>query len=641
MNETSSGAGPPADFDADVSLAQFERSVHARTHEDAARLMVALLQGLRRGASFSDEHLSEEARIRRYTRLAAAITALLADPGFKVSQHLFDLVALDYSTLRTIFSASGFANSDHLTGLLGTRDAGDARRINFPDPHSIAKLLLCYSLDSELELDLDGIARMAPRSALPSYLGMLSDGVVLSPAAHRRREKLLTLGPLIEQADLDENMLLTLSAAYMMSSYATAENKHVIKRSLNRLMRRMIENRCPLPAMPAARAIKPRPTILVPIEWFNSPHTMYRCYASSIRQLRERFRLAIIGHEMCMDDGTKALFDETVALPNRQVRIAEVIAHVRRIAPDVIFYPSVGMILECVALSSVRLAPIQVATLGHPATTNSEAMDYMLLDGMWPSAPGCFSETVIVQRPGSTAFTMYADAKFPEPRIREAPAPLRIAVPSSILKLNAPFLAACQAILQETRRPVEFHFFPSVRNLVWFHLRREIHKWIPDAIVHSQCHYNEYLRKLAQCDVHLSTFPFGGTNTNIDSMLLALPMVTLQGTEPHSQFDAAMMRRAGIPEWLIAGNPSEYEQAALRLIDNDAERLAIARQLARTDIKALFTKPDPRVPENEFLRVITFLYEHHESIQATGRRYWNPSDRDEFLARRGAAAAHD
>lgn len=639
MTRSSVGPATPAGFRADDLLVQFERLIGSGLLDEASRVLVRLLQDLRRGATFSSANKSEGVRIGIYTRLATAINALFANPEFQVSDQDFDLIAVEHSVVSSIFAASEFGNSDHLVQLLGTRDPVDHSRMNFSNPGSLAKLLLCYSLDSDLELDFEAFARQIPRYAFPAFLGMLSEGMVLSRAADKRREQLLLLGPLFEHIDLAEHMLLMLSAAYMMSSYATSDNKHAIKRSFNRIVRRFIESRVRLPEMPKTRLIKQRPTILVPVEWFNSTHAMFRCYAPSIQQLRQRFRLVMIGHEMCMDDISKALFDETYALPNVHVPIAEVIALVRRINPDVIFYPSLGMMSECVALSSVRLAPIQAATLGHPATTQSDAMDYMLVDGLWPGDPGRFSETVVVQRPGSTVFTSYPDTDVPAPQIRAVPALLRIAVPSSVMKLNANFLSTCRAIAQRASRAVEFHFFPHVRDLALLCAKRGIQKWIPGAVVHPLCDYSEYLRRLSVCDVHLSSFPFGGTNSNIDSMRLALPMVSLLGPEPPAQIDTAMMRRAGLPEWLMTSDSQEYEQAALRLIGNDAERTSIAYQLEQTDIVGLFTRADPQVPIDDFLRAMEFLYEHHESIQATGRRYWSPSDRDEFLAQRGGRSA--
>ena len=43
-----------------------------------------------------------------------------------------------------------------------------------------------------------------------------------------------------------------------------------------------------------------------------------------------------------------------------------------------------------------------------------------------------------------------------------------------------------------------------------------------------------------------------------------------------------MMRRMGMPEWLIANNEEQYKLAVCRLIDNDAERYCIKDDLIKS-----------------------------------------------------------
>ena len=622
-----------------MPLEPFEALVYSRRHEEAGRALIANLRRLKTGGGFVGHPMTDASRTPLCTRFAAAVTALLADPAFELSQEGFDRLAVEHATLHAVFATSAFGNADHLLRQFGTVDARDGASLHVERPQHIVKLLLAYSLDSGLELDFEAVFRIAPRLALPAFLGMLTHIVVLSPRAHARREKLLTLGPLFESVDLQESMLPAVSDAYMYCSYATAAGRHEIKRSFNATLRRLIESRVRLPALPARRMLRERPTMLVPIEWFTSLHAMYRCYAASIRQLRSRFRLVMIGRSSEMDAAAMALFDDVVVIPGGSVSLADVVERIRGVAPDIVFYPSVGMAAWWVALASVRLAPVQVAAMGHPASTQSPAIDYVLVDGLWAGDPAGFSETVVVQRPGSTPFIMRPDAEFPEPRLREHPERLRIAVPAMACKLNAPFLRACQSIAQGAGRPVEFHFFPNMVGLTHAHVAGEIRRWIPQAVVHPREDYNAYLRKLAQCDVHLSTFPFGGTNSNIDSMRLAIPMLTLEGAEVHGQTDAGMMRRAGLPEWLITDHPAAYERAALRLVRNDAERTRIARQLARDGVAERFLRVAEGVPESEFPDALWFVYRHHEAIQACGRRWWPVHEREAFVARERAAAA--
>lgn len=627
---------PPTVTVENIQLEQFESLVYARKHEEAGRELLMILKRLKVGGEFANHAISDQTRPRLYSRLAAAVTALLADPQFQLSQEGFDLLAVEHATFSAIFQSSVFENSDHLLRQFGTPDANDPGKLHFTSPNTVVKLLLAYSLDSELDLDFEEIFKAAPRLALPAYLGMLAHIVVFTSPAHRRRQQLLALGPLFEQVDIGEHMLAAMSDAYMYCSYAEGETKHHIKRSFNRMISRLIRNKIDLPPIAKRNVRRRRPTILVPIEWFTSLHAMYRCFAPSIEKLRERFKLVMIGRESEMDAKSKEMFDEVIALPGTNVSLADVIQQVVGVGADMIFYPSLGMATWWVALSTLRLAPIQIAGMGHPATSMSDAIDYMVVEDRYPGDPGAYSEIVVMRR-GELPMIIRADAQLPPPQLRESPDVIKIAVPAMACKISAPFLAVAQGIARKCRRPVEFHFFPNMVGMTWYQATRMIHSWLPNAIVYPRSDYNTYMANLRGCDVHLSPFPFGGCNSNLDSFLMGIPIVALEGIEYHSQQDPGMMRAAGLPEWLITYHPAEYERAALRLIHSDAERVGIARVLRTTDVAKIFfaRENDPRV--DDYLNLFDWIFRNHERIVGSGKRYWTVADREAHLATLEAA----
>jgi hypothetical protein len=611
-----------------VPLEEFEALVYARRYEDASRSLLAILKSLRMGAEFAGHEVTEENRSRLYTRLAAAITTLLADPDMQLSQDGFDLLAVEHATLHAVFLVSAFGNADHLLRQFGTPDPADPGKLQFNGPQNLVKLLICYSLDSELDLDFEVFFRAEPQLALPAYLGMLSYNVVLSPAAHRRREQLLSLGHLFDGVELKDAMLTAARDVYMQCSYATGPRKHEIKRTLNGLLRRIIEKRVELPRLASERPRPERPTILVQLEWFHSAHAMYRCYAPSIRKLREKFRLVAICHERALDDVSKQLFDETIETEGPSEMLQDVVGHIRRIQPDIVYYPSVGMNVRCVALSTVRLAPIQIATMGHPASTRSDVIDYIVVSDRIPGHPSCYSEIVVLAH-GMPPMVVPHGEEFPELKSDPNPPVLRIAVPAMASKLNAPFLEACRNIFRKAPRKIEFNFLPSKDGVLWHQLTRQIREWIPDAIVHPRLDYNEYLERLNRCHLHLSPFPFGGTNSNIDSMRLGIPIVALEGLELHSQTDAAMMVHGGLGKALIAHSPSEYEQIALGLLGSDSERGSIAEELRKTDVAALFLDHPGQTFAEDFARVFWWIYSEHENLCGRDRRFWSVEERSQ------------
>lgn len=608
-----------------ADLERFESLAYSRRHDEAGAELLQILRRLRSGGEFARHTMTDATRARLYTRLAAGITALLSDPKAKLSQQGYEQLAVEHPTIHAVFRASAFGNADHLVRRFSEPDPDAPGRIQVSGAQNLAKLLISYSLDSEFEVDFEALVRLDPQLALPAVLGMLAHMVVLSPAAHRRREKLLTLGPLLEAAELKGSMLTAMQRAYMHCSYATGERKHDIKCSFNRLSSRLIESLFGLPRLPAARMKKPQPTILLPLEWFHSGHAMYRCYAPVISKLREQFRLVAMAHEIVLDGGAKALFDEVIELRGADVMLSDALEQVARVRPDIIYYPSVGM-AWCVCLSAVRLAPVQIASMGHPASTKSDAIDYVIVPDSGPGDASCYSEVLLLAEGMPPAVTHWG-ARYPEVAIEPNPSIVRIAVPAMVCKLNAPFLAVCKKILETSNRALEFQFFPDTVGLDHYLATREIRRWFPTAVIHPRFDYNEYLQRLGHCHLHLSPFPFGGTNSNIDSMCLGLPIVAHLGAEAHGQSDAAMIRHAGLPDSLIARSAAEYQDIALRLIRNDAERSALVAQLRRTDISARFLERSDHRFADDFLRLFRWIYDAHEAIQASGRRWWTVEDR--------------
>jgi hypothetical protein len=208
---------------------------------------------------------------------------------------------------------------------------------------------------------------------------------------------------------------------------------------------------------------------------------------------------------------------------------------------------------------------------------------------------------------------------------------LRVAVPSMVVKVTVPFLEGlrrivvrCQEVWSdpengswESAPKLEFHFFPSVLGVVRAAARRQLQRWLPGAVVHDRMDYVGYMGTLARCHLHLSTYPFGGTNSLVDSMMLGIPIVCLEGAEPHEKFDALMLRRVGLAG-LIARTPAEYEDLAVKLLTDSTERVLLAQLLSHHDVRAEFCGPRSGYAAGAFGRGVRHVFEHHERYASGG-----------------------
>jgi FkbM family methyltransferase len=99
-------------------------------------------------------------------------------------------------------------------------------------------------------------------------------------------------------------------------------------------------------------------------------------------------------------------------------------------------------------------------------------------------------------------------------------------------------------------------------------------------VVHGHQNYDRYMMVIADCDLFLNPFPFGNTNGIVDTVWAGLMGVNKTGPEVNEHIDEGMFTRLGFPGWMTAKTSEEYKAAALRLIHDREERLALAAELA-------------------------------------------------------------
>ncbi len=629
------GAGAKPITIVNVRLEDFERAVLERRGEDAGQLLMTALRRIKQGAEFIGYPADARLKPHLYTRLTTAILYLFMDKQFQLSQDGFDLFASEHAIIDVAFRASLHGSSDHGLGWAATNvEEVDRNKMKFGDGSALIKFLLTYSMRSGFTLNFRETFVRSPQQLFCLWAGMISPLITTSVVAMERREELLGLHELFSDVRASDAVLPTLSDAYMYTSYGLRADKHEAKATISRILARRVSE---MPdALPSKKQLARRrhrglqidksggkPTVLVCCEWFTSHHAMFRCYAPIIRQLRGRFRLVGMCRESDIDDAGRAEFDEFIPVPMADIRIDRLAQRINGLAPDIIFYPSIGMAMWWVALSSVRLAPIQCMGLGHPASSRSRAMDYVICEAGAVHDQALFSERIVTMPDSSARYLMWPGITIPKPARQVMAERVRVAVPAMVCKLNAVFMLTLKQIGEKARRPVEWHLFPNMIGLNAYQAAREIRDWLPDAVVHDRAAYDVYLDRLAHCDLHLCTFPFGGTNSNIDSMLLGIPIVCKEGAEPHERFDAMMCRHAGLPEFCIAKSIDEYIQAAVDLIDSNDLRQSLSRQLLAADLRGLFYGDPPPDRRDAFARAMGFVFERHEAMQDSEQRIWH------------------
>ena len=597
------------------SVIRFEQEVAAKNYEAACVELLDILSKIDTNfggiegieidypSQLNDELVQD--KIKHFcTRVAVAMSELFSDPKLDISeggaQRFFTL----QRWINMIFASSPFVNADHVLQAYNR----NPDKTNLSDFHldntrsSLIKFCIFYLPESNVNVNLDALWNLDPELCASLCFALQSPRFIGTEQSFSKRGTLLQWFP--EKLATIENLNNVPSAishdVYMHCSYDIAENKHWVKKALNQVIRRhLLQGGWTDRDVTKLGERNGKPVIVVLLEHFHSSHSIYRTHSTSMIAARERFHLIGVGNE-AVDAAGQAVFDEFHLLKGDNIfsKLNELKEICEKNGAAVLYMPSIGMDLTTIFASNTRLAPVQVIALGHPATTHSDFIEYVIVEDDYVGSEKCFSEQLL--RLPKDALPYVPSALAPqhvEYRLRENPEVVNIGIASTTMKLNPYFLAALKAIRDRANVKVHFHFALGQSSGVTHpYVERFIKSYLGnDATAHPHAPYDQYLRILHNCDMMVNPFPFGNTNGIIDMVTLGLVGICKTGAEVHEHIDEGLFKRLGLPEWLIANTVDEYVERAIRLAENHQERLALRRHIIENNgLKTLFTgDPSP------------------------------------------------
>ena len=597
------------------SVIRFEQEVAAKNYESACVELLDILNKIDTNfggiegiqidypSQLNDELVQE--KIKHFcTRVAVAISELFSDPQLDISeggaQRFFTL----QRWINMIFASSPFVNADHVLQAYNR----NPDKTNLSDFHldntksSLIKFCILYLPESNINVNLDALWNLDPELCASLCFALQSPRFIATDQAFSKRGTILQWFP--EKLATIENLNNVPSAishdVYMHCSYDIAENKHWVKKALNQVIRRhLLQGGWTDRDVTKLGERDGKPVMIVLLEHFHSSHSIYRTHSTSMIAARERFHLIGVGNE-AVDEAGQAVFDEFHLLKGDNIfgKLDELKEICEKNGAAVLYMPSIGMDLTTIFASNTRLAPVQVIALGHPATTHSDFIEYVIVEDDYVGSEKCFSEQLL--RLPKDALPYVPSALAPqhvEYRLRENPEVVNIGIASTTMKLNPYFLAALKAIRDRANVKVHFHFaLGQSSGVTHSYVERFIKSYLGnDATAHPHAPYDQYLRILHNCDMMVNPFPFGNTNGIIDMVTLGLVGVCKTGAEVHEHIDEGLFKRLGLPEWLIANTVDEYVERAIRLAENHQERLELRRHIIENNgLQTLFTgDPSP------------------------------------------------
>jgi hypothetical protein len=262
-----------------------------------------------------------------------------------------------------------------------------------------------------------------------------------------------------------------------------------------------------------------------------------------------------------------------------------------------------------------RLAPVQVTYLGYPNTTGLAAMDARIVDAISdpPGAEAHASERLVRLAGCFVAFTPASET--PDPAATGyatgdagASAGPTFVCFNRVAKMHEALLALWARLVGEipgARLCLKAEPEPGIEHVV----RRA---WArgggaPGSLVllPFEPDPRRHLAAYNQGDVALDTFPYNGTTSTFEALLMGVPVVTLCGGTHRARVGASILTHAGLGEF-VAHSEAEYVALAGRV----ARDRAMLRDLRGTLRGRLIGGPlcDARSHAAEFERALRGLW---------------------------------
>lgn len=584
-----------------VVLRLFEADVTHRRYQQAEECLLWLLQNasifpLQQNKVFPPNYDEREVAYVA-TRLAAGLCQMFADPAFGVQDKDYHKWAMLHENMVAVLGVSGFGNADHV--IQNLLEPIESQKVEEVTRQAFNKILLLHDSDSDVKIPYEDYLPSHPKHILWMMILAVGKLFCVTEKENTARNKLIEM--LIDKIDInafDQSMLGWISIAWMHCSYATTPARNKVKKTFNRMLVKWMESKgIRQSQMVASKKRNGKPVLLVVNEYFKVSHAMYRCYAPFIEALRKHFYVVGMTAKQHSDEESIHHFDEHHYIEWKDDVVASLrslVGKIVSIAPSAVYYPSVGMNIASILLCNLRLASRQIVSLGHPASTFSDVIDYCVIRRGCVANADHFSEIVLSIMDEFTPYEKHAS--LPEKATRlswrknvKAGNIVRIAISGSSMKINDSFLLTLKQIEERSTKILEFNFFPNITTLAKYSFKKKTESYFKGYVkVHSPMKYEDYLREISTCHICLSPFPFSSTNSLVDSLVLGVPLVVLRVEEAEVATDAAIVERANIPDLVAANTVTQYIDIACDFINNEKTLQMVSDQLLNSDMDEIF-----------------------------------------------------
>lgn len=564
---------------------------------------------------FSDEEK------RKYAEQFGALMgellySLLTHPDARIDDENFTKLIMMHEVIHTFLGLAGLNNTDALVEDIIRNN----KKLSIGQQKKVALLL---SMETELDIRTI-IKKLSPAyrgMTVSAYMGALK---IYNPHIYNNKVKLYDVSNSLEtfRVETADDLKLILSP-YFSCSYLAIENKHEVKRNINKAFRSFYDKRKKHISAARTQPItdlgvtedKTKPRILVLWEYFYTGHAMLRVWGPWVKALERDFTVLNIAEALYQSNAPEDYF--------ANIYYYNTVSDLFRISdafqPDMLILPSVGMSFWGITASNLSLAPTQIQLLGHPATTLSDRIDFVhgpdvvLDEAAFPTDKLLSDKLPLTYESRLTREEVAAMQ--PTHYQKGSGRPLKVSVIGSEIKICAPFVQLLQDIEAKSDFDIEFSLSLGTMGMDTIYAERFFYERFKNLKYYGWQPYENYLASMLEADIVLNPFPFGHTNTLIDSLILGKPCIGLQGDEPASLTEKMILQEVGLVDQFSATSHEDYKAKFQKLAEKirNGETTFFDRMEMFDKLHAPQTIPD-------YSSAMKWVYDNAETMKASPRK---------------------
>lgn len=582
---------------------QIAENIRAKNFEDAEKTIIEFIENIAYKSErievsmpkvqniFEAPKINKEELLYAFlNQFAALLTELFTNKDYQPSEAMIGVFLSQKYVVDSIFTSSFWNNTDSLIDHLGIMKLNKSGQTNLTE-QNLTLLLMLVTISSKYKLPWGNILKSMPAKGLSAYIGLITQHVPsLSKENNSGYNHLLESAkdlPIFELPVLAD--LGKLAYSFFACSYATTPEKYEFKKWMTKTLRsnitqwltQDIKNKVNTPKVLEK---KEKLKIVVMLEMYNDNHAMFRCFNNLLSNLSNKHDIIACYQKESNQELKLDIFSKSIVITD----IFDINSNVKSIldeSPDIVLYPSIGMKFWTTYLSQLRLAPLQMMTGGHPSSSQSPNMDYFLIVGNSFSAEDLqpfVSEKVIVLDDAEDNYVQHTlhseiDDNFISlhNHFIEEDEHIKIAINGVMTKVTYAIIDVCKKIEAKANKKITFIFFSRNEkdHISYLSCKKQLSKMLKSTELKSYHNYVDYMETISQCHFLLPTIPFGGSNSNVDAMILNKPKLFLKGKEHlYTRTDQCEWDRVGLVDEFGCESVDELVNKSVEYVNNKEKR---------------------------------------------------------------------